>query len=83
MYNRILCIDQYSPLAIRLNIFRFSANNLKTNFKYEKSFAFVCRACQDESIDITTRCTLINIHASLLPSSNIFRFFRPIIRKRI
>ena len=51
MYNT-LQFGQYSRLAIRLNIFWFSAINSKTNLKYEKSFSIVCRACQDESIDV-------------------------------
>ena len=43
IYNTVK-FDQYSRLAIRLNIFRFSANNSKTNQKYVKSFQLVCRA---------------------------------------
>ena len=50
--------DQYSYLAIRLNIFLFSAINSKTNLKFEKSFPLVYRACQDESNDIGIRKTL-------------------------
>ena len=42
MYS-ILHIDQYSRLAIRFDIFQFSANNSKTNMKFEKSFPLVCR----------------------------------------
>ena len=30
----------------------FSAINSKMNLKFEKSIPLVCRACQDESIDI-------------------------------
>ena len=39
-----LHFDQYSRLAIRLNIFRLSAINSKTNSKFEKSLPLVCRA---------------------------------------
>ena len=35
VYN-ILHFNQYSELAISLNIFLFSANNSKTNSKFEK-----------------------------------------------
>ena len=35
MYN-VLYSNQYSRLSIRLNIFRFSANNSKTNLKFEE-----------------------------------------------
>ena len=44
--------DQYSRLAIRLNIFRLSANDSKTNLKFVKSFLLVRRARRDKSIDI-------------------------------
>ena len=57
--------DQYSRLAICLNIFQFSVINSKTILKFGKSFSLVSRTCRDESIDIITHCTLINIHASL------------------
>ena len=54
--NPLICntlhFDQYSQLAIRFNIFWFSASNLKTNLKFEKkNFPIVCRTCRDESID--------------------------------
>ena len=39
-------------ISIRLNIFWFSANDSKTNLKFEKSFPLVCRACWDKSNDI-------------------------------
>ena len=32
--------------------FRFSAINSKTILNFDKSFPLVCRACQDESIDV-------------------------------
>ena len=50
IYNT-LHFDQYPGLAIRLNIFRFSEINSKTNFKFENSFPLVCIARWDESID--------------------------------
>ena len=34
--------DQYSRLAIHLNIFRFLDKISKTNSKFQKSFPFVC-----------------------------------------
>ena len=37
IYYNTLHFDQYSSLAICLNIFRFSANNLKTNLE-KKAF---------------------------------------------
>ena len=37
IYNT-LQFGQYSRLAIRLNIFRFSANNSKAVLKFEKAF---------------------------------------------
>ena len=48
----ILHFDQYPRLSIRSNIFKFSANNSKTNSKFQEYFPLVCRACWDESIDI-------------------------------
>ena len=51
--NLLLCntmhFDQYSLLAILLNIFLFSANNSKTNLKKK---TFHNRARRDESIDV-------------------------------
>ena len=44
--------DLYLRLAIRLNIFWFSAIDFKSNSKFEKSFPLVHRARRDESIDI-------------------------------
>ena len=50
--------------------------------KFKKNpLSLVCRACRDESIDIITHCTLINIHASLF--AQIFLSFRPKFRKLI
>ena len=43
--------DQYSRLTICLNIFRFSANNLKTNLKFEKKLSISMWARQDKTID--------------------------------
>ena len=34
--------EQYSRLPIRLNIFRFSAINLKTNSKFGKKKLYIC-----------------------------------------
>ena len=51
IYNT-LHFDQYSRLTILLDIFRYSAKISKTNYKFEKNFPLVCRACQDESIDV-------------------------------
>ena len=48
----ILHFDQYSRLAIRLNIFLFSANNSKTKSKFGISFPLACRSCWDKSIDV-------------------------------
>ena len=39
IYNT-LYFDQFPRLAIRSNIFRFSANNLKTNPKFEKKIFY-------------------------------------------
>ena len=50
-YNT-LQFDQYSRLAISLNILWFSAINSKKNLK--KSFILVCRAHWDESNDVIT-----------------------------
>ena len=51
IYNT-LHLDQYSCLAIRLNIILFSAIYSETNLKFEKSFPSFCRARWDESIDV-------------------------------
>ena len=49
MYNA-LHFDQYSRLAILLNIFPFPAIDSKTNKK--KKIPLVCRIRRDESIDV-------------------------------
>ena len=51
IYNA-LHFDQQSRLIICLNIFRFSANNSKTNLKFEKSFPFDRSAVRDKYIDV-------------------------------
>ena len=44
IYNT-LYFDQYSHLAVRLNIFRFSADKSETNLKFEKKkFRLISRA---------------------------------------
>ena len=59
--------EQYSRLAICLNIFWFLVNNSKTISKFEKKiFPLVCRACQDLSIDIAiTHCSSFDQYSSL------------------
>ena len=51
MYNT-LNLDQYLHIAPRLNIFQFSANNLKNKFKILKNNPLVFRARQNEYIDV-------------------------------
>ena len=68
MTNNPFQFDQYSRLAIRLNIFSFLVINLKKNLKLEKSSPLVCRAHRHKSNDVatsTTHCNLINIPALL------------------
>ena len=64
--NNTLHFDQYSRRAICFNIYRFFFFCHLFENEFEKILPLVCRACQDESIDIhITHCTLINIHASI------------------
>ena len=63
MYNT-LQFDQYSRLAIRLDNFRFSAINSKTNLKFEKKFPLVCRDSRNDPIDIQHRRFKTKIKAS-------------------
>ena len=47
------CANQHETQPCQsLNIFRFSANNSKTNLKFRKSFPLVFKACQGKTIDI-------------------------------
>ena len=50
IYNT-LHFDQYSRLAIRLNIFRYSAIKSETILKFEKN-PLVCWARYDKFIDV-------------------------------
>ena len=43
---------RYNILAILLKKFQFSPKNSKMNWKFEKRFPSVCRAHQDQSIEV-------------------------------
>ena len=80
-----LNFDQFSGLAIHLNIFMFLANNLKTNLKFEKNINFqsVSNLVELVKKNLLIYITLILDQYSRLSNHlNIFSFWQ-IIKKLI